>query len=167
MTLSTKLSYLSKNIWQTVWLINIFRKKTQPYAESQLQLTLTTSPFAWSPGADSFHGLKPRSRSPIGLTVLPVLSQNAQLPPSSLVLIPKLLLNLMLSLAPLPTNSQLSPSCGSLENETIVQGAHRIHPDHGTGPPNCLFVSQEVCFQLLQWGRSSKLTCHPGVQMST
>ena len=38
------------------------------------------------------------------------------------------------------------------------------HPDPGTGPPTRLFVPEEVRSQVLQWGHSSKLSCHPGVQ---
>lgn len=28
-------------------------------------------------------------------------------------------------------------------------------------PPNTLFVPKAVCFEVLQWGHSSKLVCHP------
>lgn len=52
---------------------------------------------------------------------------------------------------------RMRPSCRGLIAFTLT--IVRVHLN--------AFVSEEVCFQLLQWGHSSKLTCHPGVQMST
>lgn len=48
------------------------------------------------------------------------------------------------------------------EIERLVQEAQRTQPDPGNGPRNCLFVPDAVRTQVLQWGHSSKLTCHPG-----
>ena len=48
------------------------------------------------------------------------------------------------------------------EIETCIREAQRSHPDPGNGPPNCLFVPDSARSQVLQWGHSSKLTCHPG-----
>lgn len=39
-------------------------------------------------------------------------------------------------------------------------------PDLGTGPSNQLFVLEEVQSQVLQWGHSSRLTCHPRAQQT-
>lgn len=50
------------------------------------------------------------------------------------------------------------------EIETIIQTAQSTHPDPGTGPPNHLFVLEEFRSQVLKWGHSSKLSCHPGAQ---
>ncbi|KAK7878028.1 hypothetical protein WMY93_031309 [Mugilogobius chulae] len=48
------------------------------------------------------------------------------------------------------------------EIEKTVREAQRSQPDPGNGPPNCLFVPDSVRSKVLQWGHSSKLTCHPG-----
>lgn len=48
------------------------------------------------------------------------------------------------------------------EIEKIVQEAQRTQPDPGNGPDNCLFVPDSARSQVLQWGHSSKLSCHPG-----
>lgn len=58
----------------------------------------------------------------------------------------------------LPDPEPIMPSpwiigAATWEIETIVQAAQRTHPDAGTGPHNCL--------QVLKWGHSSKLICHP------
>lgn len=50
------------------------------------------------------------------------------------------------------------------EIEALVQKALRRVPDPGGGPPHCLFVPPEVRPQVLQWGHSSPLVGHPGVQ---
>lgn len=39
--------------------------------------------------------------------------------------------------------------------------AQSTQPDPGNGPPDCLFVPDSVCSQVLQWAHSSYLTCHP------
>ena len=49
------------------------------------------------------------------------------------------------------------------EVEREVRAALRHHPDPGNGPPGCLFVPPPVRSSVLQWGHSSKLSCHPGV----
>lgn len=48
------------------------------------------------------------------------------------------------------------------EIEREVRNAQQTQPDPGNGPHNCLFVPDSVRTQVLQWGHSSKLTCHPG-----
>lgn len=65
-----------------------------------------------------------------------------------------------------------SPSChnpwivgaATWDIETTESVPPCVHPDSGKGPPNCLFVPEEVRSQVLQRGTSSKLTGHPGVQ---
>ena len=61
----------------------------------------------------------------------------------------------------------LPPSCiigaATWDIEVVVREAQRGEPDPGTGPPGRIFVPEAVCSQVLQWGHSSKLTCHPGV----
>lgn len=47
------------------------------------------------------------------------------------------------------------------EIENLVREAQHIQPDPGNGPQNRLFVPDSVRSQVLQWGHSSKLTCHP------
>jgi len=44
----------------------------------------------------------------------------------------------------------------------VVKEAQRNVPDPGGGPHDRLFVPPAVRSQVLQWGHSSKLTCHPG-----
>ena len=46
--------------------------------------------------------------------------------------------------------------------ESRVREAQATAPDPGTGPPNRLFVPETVRSEVLQWGHSSRLTCHPG-----
>ncbi|KAK7879248.1 hypothetical protein WMY93_033967 [Mugilogobius chulae] len=48
------------------------------------------------------------------------------------------------------------------EIERVVREALRAQPDPGNGPTNCLFVPDAVRAPVLQWGHSSRLTCHPG-----
>lgn len=48
------------------------------------------------------------------------------------------------------------------EVEATVRRAQAQEPDPGGGPANCLFVPSIVRSQVLQWGHSSRLTCHPG-----
>ena len=43
-----------------------------------------------------------------------------------------------------------------------VRKAQLNQPDPGSGRPNRLFVPDSVRARVLQWGHSSKLTCHPG-----
>ena len=50
----------------------------------------------------------------------------------------------------------------SWEIESVVKEAQRSVPDPGGGPPDRLFVPPAVRSQVLQWGHSSKLACHPG-----
>uniref|UniRef100_A0AAQ4R7X3 Gypsy retrotransposon integrase-like protein 1 n=1 Tax=Gasterosteus aculeatus aculeatus TaxID=481459 RepID=A0AAQ4R7X3_GASAC len=50
----------------------------------------------------------------------------------------------------------------SWEIESVVKEAQEVVPDPGGGPPARLFVPPAVRSQVLQWGHSSKLTCHPG-----
>ncbi len=50
----------------------------------------------------------------------------------------------------------------SWDIEAVVKEAQKTQPDPGTGPPNRLFVPEAIRSQVLQWGHSSKLTCHPG-----
>ena len=47
------------------------------------------------------------------------------------------------------------------EIESPVRAAQRDHADPGTGR---LFVPQEIRSQVLQWGHSSKISCHPGAR---
>ena len=46
--------------------------------------------------------------------------------------------------------------------ESVVRMAQRTQPDPGGGSPNCLFVPTTVRGQVLKWGHSSRLSCHPG-----
>ena len=46
--------------------------------------------------------------------------------------------------------------------ESAVRMAQRTQPDPGRGPRNRLFVPPSVRGQVLQWGHSSRLACHPG-----
>lgn len=46
--------------------------------------------------------------------------------------------------------------------EATVTRAQAQKSDPGGRPANCLFVPSTVRFQVLQWGHSSHLTCHPG-----
>ena len=46
--------------------------------------------------------------------------------------------------------------------ESVVRMAQRAQPDPGVGPRNRLFVPCTVHSQVLQWGHSSQLSCHPG-----
>lgn len=47
--------------------------------------------------------------------------------------------------------------------EKVVREAQRTDPDPGNGPPNCLFVPNSARSQVLQWGHSTKLSCHSGI----
>ncbi len=59
------------------------------------------------------------------------------------------------------TSSKIvSPVQWELEN--TIRQAQVQEPDPGGGPTNCLFVPKSVRSQVLQWGHSSRLTCHPG-----
>ena len=46
--------------------------------------------------------------------------------------------------------------------ESAVRMVQRTQPDPGGGPPNHLFVPTAVRGQVLKWGHSSRLSCHPG-----
>ena len=65
-----------------------------------------------------------------------------------------------------PSESVLPRSCfvGAAHWEVEQQVKRALsrcsHPE--IGPPNCLFVPEDVRSLLLQWGHSSKLACHPG-----
>lgn len=50
----------------------------------------------------------------------------------------------------------------SWEIKTQVLKAQETDPDPGTGPEDCLYVPNNVCSQVLQWGHNSKFACHPG-----
>uniref|UniRef100_A0A672HVL4 Gypsy retrotransposon integrase-like protein 1 n=1 Tax=Salarias fasciatus TaxID=181472 RepID=A0A672HVL4_SALFA len=50
----------------------------------------------------------------------------------------------------------------SWEVESLVQRAQLQEPGPGNGPANRLFVPTSVRSQVLQWGHSSRLFCHPG-----
>lgn len=51
----------------------------------------------------------------------------------------------------------------SWEIESVVRKAQETQPDPGNGPSNCLFVPDSARSQVLQWGHSSPLACHPGI----
>jgi hypothetical protein len=61
----------------------------------------------------------------------------------------------------------LPPACRiatlTWEVESAVRLAQGQQPDPGSGPPNRLFVPDDVRSRVLLWGHSSKLTCHPGI----
>ncbi len=64
-------------------------------------------------------------------------------------------------ITPIITSSKIvSPVQWELEN--TIRQAQVQEPDPGGGPTNCLFVPKSVRSQVLQWGHSSRLTCHPG-----
>ena len=46
--------------------------------------------------------------------------------------------------------------------ESAVRMAQRTQPDPGGGPKNRLFVPPSVRGQVILWGHSSRLACHPG-----
>ena len=52
------------------------------------------------------------------------------------------------------------------EIEATIRRAQAQEPDPGGGPANRLFVPTTVRSQVLQWGHSSRLTCHPGVTLT-
>lgn len=52
------------------------------------------------------------------------------------------------------------------EIEAVVRAAQQTQPDPGGGLANRLFVPGTVRSQVLQWGHSFTLTCHPGFQRS-
>lgn len=50
------------------------------------------------------------------------------------------------------------------EMESLVKKGQIQQPDaYNAPPPNCLFIPDSVCFQVLQWAHSIHLTCHPGI----
>ncbi|XP_055015782.1 uncharacterized protein LOC129410863 [Boleophthalmus pectinirostris] len=67
-----------------------------------------------------------------------------------------------------PANSsEVAPSTSLVasihwEIERVVREAQQNQPAPDNCPPNSLFVPESVRAQVLQWGHSSKLTCHPG-----
>ena len=64
-------------------------------------------------------------------------------------------------------DSILPPTCvvGSVvwRIESLVTQAQAHQADPGTGPPGRLFVPDAVRSDVLQWGHSSRLACHPGI----
>ena len=65
-----------------------------------------------------------------------------------------------------PSEPVLPASCfvgaAHWEVERQVKEALSGDPGPGNEPPNCLFVPEDVRSQVLQWGHSSNLACHPG-----
>ncbi len=60
----------------------------------------------------------------------------------------------------IPSTKIIAPIKWDLAN--TVKQAQTREPDPGGGPTNCLFVPKAARSQVLQWGHSSRLTCHPG-----
>ncbi len=60
----------------------------------------------------------------------------------------------------IPSTKIIAPMRWDLEN--TAKQAQTREPDPGGGPTNCLFVPKAACSQVLQWGHSSRHTCHPG-----
>ena len=64
-------------------------------------------------------------------------------------------------------DSILPPTCvvASLvwKIESLVTQAQAHQTDPGTGPPGRLFVPDAVRLDVLQWGNSSRLACHRGI----
>ncbi len=62
--------------------------------------------------------------------------------------------------------SILPPSCvvgaATWDIERVVKEAQSHQPDPGGGPTGRMFVPDTARSQVLQWGHSSRLTCHPG-----
>lgn len=54
----------------------------------------------------------------------------------------------------------------SWQVEERVCEAQQSAPDLGGGPPNRLFVPEVMRSEVLHWARSSRLTCHPGINCS-
>ncbi|KAJ8352121.1 hypothetical protein SKAU_G00235970 [Synaphobranchus kaupii] len=55
----------------------------------------------------------------------------------------------------------------SWEIEGVVKAAQATHPDPRNNPNSCLFVSNSVRSQVLQWAHASRLACHPGIARTT
>ncbi|KAJ8282532.1 hypothetical protein COCON_G00050510, partial [Conger conger] len=51
----------------------------------------------------------------------------------------------------------------SWDIESQILEAQRKQPDPGNGPPDRLFVPDSLHSQVLQWGHTSRFSCHPGV----
>ena len=49
------------------------------------------------------------------------------------------------------------------EIESRIRQAQQNQPDSGNGPSNALFVPDCVCSDVFQWGHSTHLPCHPGM----
>jgi len=49
------------------------------------------------------------------------------------------------------------------EIEALVKQAQQTQPDPGNGAPNRLFTPDSVRSQVLQWGHTSRIACHPGM----
>lgn len=70
--------------------------------------------------------------------------------------------------APRDPTSILTPSCvvgavtWGIESE-VKRAINGAQPPNGC-PPNRLFVPANLCSKVLQWGHSSRLSCHPGVR---
>lgn len=58
---------------------------------------------------------------------------------------------------------QRGQTCHPSEMQTKAQ---QEDPDPGFGPKDCLFVPTSIRSQVLQWGSSSKLICHPGTNQT-
>lgn len=56
----------------------------------------------------------------------------------------------------------LPPIHSKLDIETKVKQAQFHEPGLSNVPSNGLFVPHTICFQVLEWGHSFKLSCHPG-----
>uniref|UniRef100_A0A8C6SY85 Gypsy retrotransposon integrase-like protein 1 n=1 Tax=Neogobius melanostomus TaxID=47308 RepID=A0A8C6SY85_9GOBI len=49
------------------------------------------------------------------------------------------------------------------EIKSVVREAQRTEPDPGNGPPDRLFVPKSVRSQVIEWGHTSRFSCHPGI----
>lgn len=60
----------------------------------------------------------------------------------------------------LPSSCLVAPLTWQIESQVLK--AQQCQPDPGNIPANRLFVPDDTRSQVLQWGHSSKFTCHPG-----
>uniref|UniRef100_A0A3B3ICH7 Gypsy retrotransposon integrase-like protein 1 n=1 Tax=Oryzias latipes TaxID=8090 RepID=A0A3B3ICH7_ORYLA len=60
----------------------------------------------------------------------------------------------------LPSSCTLAAVSWEIEDKVLE--AQQQQPDPGTGPANRLFVPDSVRSQVIQWGHTSRRTCHPG-----
>ena len=67
---------------------------------------------------------------------------------------------------PAPPETILPARClvgaALLRIEALVREAQDQEPGPGREPTNCLFVPLSVRPQVLEWGHSSRIACHPG-----